>query len=240
MSQTWFISGASRGIGFELVKVVASHSHIVFAGARDPSSATALQQLAAENPKIHIVKHEASSETDAAAVAKTISETVDSLDVVVANAAIGTSWTKVNEIDGTTLVEHFKVNTVGPMYLFQALYPLLLKGQTRKFITISSDAASISTLYPVPNTVYGSTKAALNFITRSIHKEHSEEGFIVFPLHPGMVNTEGGLSTARLFGVEKLPMDPAESAEAVFKVIDTATSEQSGRFLSYEGTDLPW
>ena len=55
-----------------------------------------------------------------------------------------------------------------------------------------------------------------------------------------MVNTDGGRSVAALFGMESLPMSPIESAEAVFHVVDSATKEQSGRFLSYDGTDLPW
>ena len=55
-----------------------------------------------------------------------------------------------------------------------------------------------------------------------------------------MVHTDGGKSVADLFGMEKMPMSPEKSAQAVFYVVDTATSQQSGRFLSYDGTDLAW
>ena len=83
MSKTWFISGASRGIGFELVKIASSQPNtVVFAGARNPSKSTALQQLASQNSNVHIIKHEASSATDATAVAQQIAEISGGLDVV--------------------------------------------------------------------------------------------------------------------------------------------------------------
>ena len=98
----------------------------------------------------------------------------------IANAAIGTDWRKTNELDTNVHLQHLNVNAVGPLILFQALYPLLLKRNTRKFTTISTIAGSITNPLPIPNATYGSSKAALNFITRSIHNEHHEDGFIVF------------------------------------------------------------
>jgi norsolorinic acid ketoreductase len=242
MSQAWFISGANRGIGFELVKIVANLGHTVFAGVRTPSKATALQNLASKNPNIYILQLESTSVSDATNAAQTISEITGGLDVVVANAGIANNWQKALDLDLDSVYEHLKVNAVGPLILFRALYPLLLKRETRKFVPVSTVAASsaiVETL-PVPGSVYGSSKAALNYITRNIHKEHFEEGFIVFPIHPGMVGTDMGESAAPLFGLEKMPLSPFESAEAVFNVVNGATKEQSGRFLSYDGTELPW
>jgi norsolorinic acid ketoreductase len=138
------------------------------------------------------------------------------------------------------LEEHLRVNTIGPVIIFQALFPLLLQRQTRKFVPISTGAASIGVQFPPPLTAYGSSKAALNYITKSIHKEHSEEGLIAFPIHPGMVDTDMGKGAAHLFGLERLPMTPAESAEAVYNIVDTATAERSGKFMSYDGTEIPW
>lgn len=242
MSQSWFISGANRGIGFELVKIVANLGHVVFAGVRTPSKATALQKLASKNPNIHILQLESTSISDATNAAQIITEVTGGLDVVVANAGIANDWQKALDINIDSIYEHLKVNTVGPLILFRALYPLLLKRSTRKFVPISTMAASSAIVpeLPVPGSVYGSSKAALNYIFRNIHKEHVEEGFIVFPIHPGMVDTDMGQSAAPLFGMEKLPMAPYESAEAVFNVVNTATKEQSGKFLSYDGTELPW
>lgn len=240
MTQAWFISGANRGIGFELVKIVANQGHVVFAGVRTFSKATALREVAKNNSNVHIVQLESTSVSDAAAAAKTVQEITGGLDVVIANAGIANNWQTNLDVDLESLYEHHRVNTVGPLILFQALYPLLVKRRTRKFVTISTAAASIQNFLPVPDTVYGSSKAALNFITRSIHKEHSGEGFIVFPLHPGTVDTDMGAGASNFFGDAWKPISPFTSANAVFHVVDAATKEQSGRFLSCDGSELPW
>jgi NAD(P)-dependent dehydrogenase (short-subunit alcohol dehydrogenase family) len=136
--------------------------------------------------------------------------------------------------------DHFNINVVGPLILFQALYPLLAKRETKKFITVSSLVGAISLDIPVPLTVYGASKAALNFVTRGIHKEHRKEGFIVFPVHPGTVDSDMGKAIAPVFGMEKFPVSPEESASALIKVIEEAGSEQSGRFWNYDGTEGAW
>lgn len=239
MSQAWLITGANRGIGLELVKIVSSHN-VVFAATRNLAKATELEQLASHNPNIHVIKLESTSVADATAAARLIDTVVGGLDVVVSNAGIANDWNRVTDVSVESLTEHFNVNAVGALILFQAMYPLLLKRQTRKFITVSTIAASLQLRIDVPHTVYGTSKVALNFITRSIHNEHSGEGFIAFPIHPGMVNTDMGQSAAPLFGLERMALTPEQSAMDVFKVIDKATSEQSGRFLSYDGTYLDW
>jgi len=239
-SQAWFITGANRGIGLELAKLAASNGHEVFATSRNPSKSTELNALAASNPKVHVVKLESTSAADAAAAAKFVEQTTGGLDVVVANAGIASNFEKSESLDIAALEEHLRVNTIGPVIIFQALYPLLLKRQTRKFVPVSTAGGSIGVMFPPPLTAYGSSKAALNYITKSIHKEHSEEGLIAFPIHPGMVDTDMGKGAAALFGMETMPMSALQSAEAVYNVVDTATAEQGGKFLSYDGTEIPW
>ena len=240
--QVWFISGANRGIGFGLAQLVAANGNIVFGGARTPSKATALQKLAATNPNVHVVKLESTSASDVAAAAKTVEATTGGVDVVVANAGIANNWQKATDASVDAVYEHFRVNAVGPLLLFQALYPLLLKRETRKFVVVSSIAGSmtIATNIPVPLTVYGASKAAVNFITETIHKEHKEEGFTVFPIHPGMVATDMGEAAKETFGAGWNPITTEQSVEGLFKVIDGATKEQSGKFVGYDGSELPW
>jgi NAD(P)-dependent dehydrogenase (short-subunit alcohol dehydrogenase family) len=233
----WFITGANRGIGLELVKIVASNpDNTVFAGARNPSS---LEQL--KLPNVHVVKLESTSVSDALEAKKTVERIAGKLDVVIANAGIANHWKNTLDVDTDALVQHFQVNAVGPVILFQALYPLLLKGNTRKFVTVSTLGGSVTMAadLPLPGTVYGSSKAALNYLTRSIHKEHINEGFIVFPIHPGVVDTDMGQGAAEFLSQWKF-ITTKESAEGMLKVIDSATVEQSGHFLSYDGSELPW
>jgi NAD(P)-dependent dehydrogenase (short-subunit alcohol dehydrogenase family) len=98
MSQSWFITGANRGIGFEIVKIAASQGYTVFAGARNPANASALNQLAAQYPDIHVVKLASGSASDAEAAATVVEHTTGSLDVIVANAGIADNWQQILSI----------------------------------------------------------------------------------------------------------------------------------------------
>jgi norsolorinic acid ketoreductase len=237
----WFVSGANRGIGLQLIEQVASQPNTtVFAGVRSPSKATELQQFAKEHSNVHIVKLESANEADAAAAASTVEKVSGGLDIVIANAGIASNFQKALETDISSLREHYEVNVAGPLVLFKALYPLLAKRQTKKFITVSSKAGILDQLIPVPLTVYGSSKTALNFVTRSIHKEHQEEGFIVFPLHPGTVDSDMGKAAAPVFGQVKFATSTEESARGMIDIITKTGPEGSGRFWSYDGTELPW
>jgi len=241
MSLSYFISGSNRGIGLELVKLTANRpGSVVFAGVRNPSKASELAKIASQYPNVHLIKLDSTSATDAKQAAQTVERIAGGLDIVIANAGIAENWDKVVEVPPDSLLEHFKVNTIGPLILFQALYPLLLTRQTRKFVAISSLVGEITDMLKEPETAYGTSKAALNFVTKRIHLEHSGEGFIVFPIHPGNVNTEMGLAAAPVFGLKEFPVTPADSAKGVLTVVEGATTAESGRFWNYDGTENKW
>ncbi len=78
---------------------------------------------------------------------------------------------------------HWRVNTLGPVILFQAMYPLLKKSQHQPpiFVCITTGASQISTMekLPLPNAAYGSSKVAVNYIMKKIQLEN--EDMIAFP-----------------------------------------------------------
>lgn len=242
--QIWFISGTSRGIGLALAQVVAQHGHIVFAGARNPSTAKRLQDLANTHKNVHIIKHEATSISDAAEAVRIIDKFAGGIDVVVPNAAHIPieDLVPVKDAKAESMAKAHSVNTIGPILLFQAFYPLLMKRKTRKFIPISSIAGSITHNLPrrFSASSYGASKAALNYLTKQIARENRVSGLIAFPMHPGMVDSDESPKVAKLLGMERFPMSCEESAEALYKVIDEATIERSGKFMSYDGTELAW
>jgi NAD(P)-dependent dehydrogenase (short-subunit alcohol dehydrogenase family) len=86
--------------------------------------------------------------------------------------------------------ELFRVNTLGPVVLFQAFYDLLLKSEKpeKKFLITSSFAgsSSLAPANPFPVTAYGASKAAVNFVAVKLASEHGEKDKIaVVPIHPG-------------------------------------------------------
>ena len=73
--RVWLVSGANRGIGFNIVNILSQRENVViFAGARDPTAATQLNELAAKNSNLHVIKLTSTSEEDAKAAAKKIEE----------------------------------------------------------------------------------------------------------------------------------------------------------------------
>ena len=241
-TQVWLVTGANRGIGYQIVHQVATRPNtIVFAGVRNPSKATDLQKLASSHENLHILKLESTSEFDAAAAAKEIESSTGGLDVVVANAGIADNWQLAADVSIESMRRHFEVNVVGVLVLFKAVYHLLQARKTKKFVTMSSLAGQLHDLFPrVPMTVYGASKAGLNYVTRSMHKDYQSSGLIAFPIHPGMVDTDMGKSASDVFEMDKFPVMPEESAAMMIKVIDNAGPEESGRFWSYTGEELEW
>lgn len=184
------------GIGKGLLSVYLSRpNHIVVAGVRDPTSPSSksLNDLPhGHNSKVIFVKIDSASETDALTAISSLQTDykIPKLDVVIANAGISRYFGKATVTPAEEMLSHFKINTVAPLLLFQATFPLLNNAPSPKFITITSGAGSISNMgnLPVENTAYGSSKAAANFVTRKIHFENPN--LIAFPVQPGWLQTD--------------------------------------------------
>jgi NAD(P)-dependent dehydrogenase (short-subunit alcohol dehydrogenase family) len=128
------------------------------------------------------VKLTSGDEADNKAAVAEIERVAGRLDVVIANAAIGLLAGSVLETSPQAMAEHFAVNTIGPLVLFQATYPLLkASSDAPKFIPISSVGGSITYCAPmgIPHLPYGTSKAALNYLTVKIRADH--EGLSKFP-----------------------------------------------------------
>lgn len=119
------------------------------------------------------------------------SNAIPRFDIVIANAGISAYFGKATSTPASQMTDHFSVNTIGSLLLFQATAPLLRLTSRPKFIAISSGAGSIGgmeALKDVQNTAYGASKAALNFVVRKIHFENP--GLIAFSVNPGWLQTD--------------------------------------------------
>jgi len=249
-SSSWLITGANRGIGYGLVSsLVQRPNTTIVAAVRDPTSAAksldALAQKTANGTKIIVVKISSTSETDAkAAVVELKQQGITELDVVIANAGIAKYYGPVVSTPVDELREHFEVNTVGSVILFQAVWPLLERSKAPKFIYISSGAGSIGGAIPIPVGAYGASKAAGNFLTAKIHQEHPS--LTAFALSPGMVMTdmgEYGLKSLKSFfpTLEGKAVTSDQSAAGILNRVDAATRENSGgKFKDFEEEDWAW
>jgi NAD(P)-dependent dehydrogenase (short-subunit alcohol dehydrogenase family) len=244
MSEYWLVTGANRGIGLALVTQLATRPNtILFATVRDTSKLGAdLSSLIARHPNIHPIQLRLELIADAKRAATEIATHTDHLDVVIANAGIAYNWESLESVDPEVVREHFTVNTLGTLALFQAVLPLLRKSKNPKFIPITTQVATITEPVPYPVSAVALSKIGVNFITQRIHVEHGKkDGIIAFPVNPGGVKTDlGAVAAPTAFGIEEFSLEPEDSAAGVISVIEKATSDAGGRFWSYDGAEIAW
>lgn len=162
-------------LGLGIVRVLLGRENIVvFAGAR--KSSPELESLASQHSgKLHIVQLTSGDEADNKAAVRKIQRIVGRLDVVIANAAIGAPTGSAMETSAQDMAEHFAVNTIGPLVLFQATYPLLkASSDAPKFIPVSSVGGTVARGATLrrPTLAYGASKAALNYLSVKLRADH--------------------------------------------------------------------
>ncbi|KAI4518099.1 NAD(P)-binding protein [Schizophyllum commune Loenen D] len=244
-STVYLVSGATRGIGLAFVTLLAERPNtIVFAGARDPANASDLQALAAKHPdNVLLVELKASDVEGNARTIEQIRQKTGRLDVVIANAAISKSMDSLVNVSPETMREHYDVNVVGTLVLFQAAYPLMKASPTRKFIVMGAKGGSITNgpEYGILVGAYCCTKAAVHYMAKKLQFEN--EDFVIFPICPGAVDTdmfryaqERDPRFAQVKGAA-----PEEAAANILKIVDNATRENAGgKFMDVSGGVNDW
>ncbi|KAJ5697882.1 hypothetical protein N7488_011566 [Penicillium malachiteum] len=243
----YLITGASRGIGRGLVeKFLARPNITVIAAVRDPAGASSqsLHSLPeGEFSHLITVKIESTSPTDPEAAVETLinEHGIDHVDVVIANAGISDDFSTVHKVPIPVLRQHINVNGFGPIYLYQAVYPLLKKSEKPTFVGVGSLLGSIGGMEqrPYPCAAYGPSKAILHWIVRKIHFENEE--FVSFVADPGFPQTDMGNAGAKAVGLEKAFQTVEESVSGIVKTIDEGTRESVGAQLRiWDGSQSPW
>lgn len=162
----------------------------MIAAVRDVASSTS-KSLASlpvgKGSKLITVKIDSVSETDARAAVDVLKSQhgITRLDTVIANAGIANYFGPALTTPVKEMHDHFVINTLAPLVLFQAVWPLLEQSKSPKFFVVSSTVGSIAGMesMPMPATAYGSSKAAVNYVVRKIHFEHPK--LTAVALQPG-------------------------------------------------------
>lgn len=240
----YFVTGATRGIGLQLVtQLSADSSNIVYGTARDLESAADLKKLASSHSNFTPLQADVIDPESFKRAAEVVTKEHGYIDVLISNAGIADSYSPVKEVPLDDLERHWNVNTKGSIIVYQALRPLILKSQEKKIVFISTLAGSIGGYYPLANSAYGASKASLNFFARAIAAETKDEGIKVISIHPGLVSSDMGILGAKKFGISLdefgIPiLTPAESAEQVLEQVHKYA--ESDTFISYDGSTITW
>ncbi|WWC58663.1 uncharacterized protein I303_101207 [Kwoniella dejecticola CBS 10117] len=233
------ITGTNRGIGLGLAKAYAKQPNTnVILGLRDPSGGSMPEIEVADGSKAIKVKIDSGDIPSAKkAMQELKSQGIDRLDIVIANAAIGDCFGALKEVDLGSFEEHWRINVLAPLALWQACVPLMSEGS--KFVWMSSGASIMDRVPDKLDAGYGITKSSMNYLARYAHFE--EPSIITFALSPGWVQTDMGDRGAKWAGMEKAPLTVEESVSGIIKVVGEATKDKySGLHVRYDGSQSKW
>jgi NAD(P)-dependent dehydrogenase (short-subunit alcohol dehydrogenase family) len=239
---TVLVTGASRGLGLELVRQYAVDGWDVIACARDPQRATALAGLAATRGGGH-VEVEPLDLVDSGSIAALAARLGERpIDVLLNSAgtmgrgsfaAEGIAFGRFGSCDPDDWLEVYRVNVIAPMQLAETLVGNVARSAQRKIVSLTSVIGSIGGNTAGSLYKYRASKAALNAVMRSMAIDlAASHGIVAVPLHPGWTRTDMGGPRATL--------DVVTSVRGMRAVIAGLTPEKAGRFWAYDGSELPW
>jgi NAD(P)-dependent dehydrogenase (short-subunit alcohol dehydrogenase family) len=225
------VTGANRGIGFEVCRQLATAGLIVLLTARDARKAKAAADALSRAGHVEPLALDVADANSIANAAAEVARRHGQLDILVNNAGINyDTWETVEnaDIDGTVM-ETITTNLIGPWRVCQTFLPLLHKSRAGRIINVSSESGSLAHRGAGPP-AYQVTKAALNALTRTLAGELRGSRILVNSVCPGWVATDMGGAGGR---------SVAEGAAGIVWAATLPNDGPSGGFFR-DGKPLPW
>lgn len=241
MAKVALITGANKGIGFDVARQLGRAGFIVLLGARDASRGEqAANKLRGEGSDVRFVVADLNRAPESAvALASQIGEEFGRLDVLVNNAGMG------DREDGHASVatigalrRTFETNFFGTVAFTQPLLPLLRAAEAARIVNVSSAMGSLaingdagSPFYHTKALAYCASKAALNMFTVDLAYDLRETRVKVNSACPGFTATDMTNHNA--------PQTVEEGAIAIVRLAQLPEDGPSGGFIHKDGT-YPW
>lgn len=231
--KTTLITGASRGIGLEFCRQYAADGWRVLACCRLPEKAEELNRLAARYPELIIVHAlDVADHVEIERLAQLLAG--ESIDLLINNAGIYPDSDKggFGHTDYAEWLLAFRINTMAPLKMAETFAAQIARSKQKTIVTITSMMGSIADNGSGGSYLYRSSKAAVNMVVKSLAIDLKPLGITAVVFHPGWVQTDMGGPNA-LISTE-------QSVSGIRKVISKLTPADSGRFLAYDGKEIPW
>ncbi|KAI3327598.1 NAD(P)-binding protein [Xylariaceae sp. AK1471] len=264
---TYVISGVSKGLGFEFLRQLSDNpKNIVIGLARDTKTTQhKVSEELSGRSNIHIVHGDLLDyESLKKAAAETAAITGGSLDYLIANAGYMAHWDAYHPLgtlaqDPTRVQKEmrtlYETNITGNIYLISQFMPLILKGDKKKVIAITSgqgDRDVVNQLELELNSLYAVVKAGLNMLVAKYSAQYKQDGVLFLAVCPGAVDNGhyDDLKPEQIEAVKGMmgkfvkyaphfrgPVPPAGAIADVIKVWEEASIEKgnAGDSLSHWG-----
>lgn len=236
------ITGANKGLGFEMARQLAQAGVTVVLGARDTQRGeAAAAQLRGQGLDAHFLKLDVTHPADHRSAAAFLEQQFGHLDILINNAGIsleGLGGGKASSTPPDVLHRTFETNFFAPVALTQTLLPLLRKSPAGRIVNMSSILGSqtfhadpASPIYNFKSLAYDSSKAALNSFTIHLAHELRDTRIKVNSAHPGWVKTDMGTDAA--------PMEIPDGAKTGVALALLGDDGPTGGYF-HLGKPLPW
>ena len=180
----WFITGASKGLGFEIAKAALEAGDKVVATGRSDNAAVFASL--GENANLFAVRMDVTNEADVKNAVASAIDHFGKLDIVVNNAGYGIVGA-IEEVSDAEARKQYDTNVFGVLNVLRATLPALRKQKSGHIINVSS----LFAFDPLAGwSLYGSTKNAVEGISQGLAKELSPFGIKVTVIEPGLFRTE--------------------------------------------------
>lgn len=233
------VTGANKGIGYEIAAGLGALGWRVGVGARDRERReSAVAKLRAAGADAFGVPLDVTDDASVAAAAAQVEESAGRLDVLVNNAGITGSVPQMpTEVDPATVRTVVETNVIGVIRVTNAMLPLLRRSSSPRIVNMSSGVGSL-TRQTTPGidtgpiaAAYTPSKTFLNAVTVQYAKELRDTGILINAACPGYCATD--LNDFR--GVRT----PEQGAAVAIRLATLPDGGPSGGFFD-DGGEVPW
>ena len=180
------VTGSSTGIGFETSLILARNGYLTYATMRDIEKSKEIKRISQqENLPIRIVEMDVDSDNSVKTTIEKIISGRNRIDILVNNAGYGL-FGALEDVPMEEIKRQYETNVFGVIRVSQNVLPIMRSQRDGIIINISS----VSGLAGIPSqSVYVSTKFALEGLSESLSFEVESYGIKIILIEPGVINT---------------------------------------------------
>lgn len=238
--RTALVSGANRGIGFEIARQLANKQIKVIIGARNPDKGLqARKDLRADGLDVHSIHLDVADPQSIQAAVGRITDEFERLDILVNNAGIKIdSQSGILELNTTIFQNTIETNVLGPLLLSQACIPVMKANNYGRIVNIASTLGSLSEMAR-PDSPYAEigvpayrlSKTILNGMTIMLAADLRGSNILVNSACPGWVRTE--------LGGNQAPLSTEQGADTPVWLATLPNGGPTGGFFR-DRQPIPW
>jgi NAD(P)-dependent dehydrogenase (short-subunit alcohol dehydrogenase family) len=233
------VSGANKGIGYEIARGLGAEKITVLVGARDEGRGqAAAAKLKAEGADARFVKLDVTDHETIHHAAEWIEKEFGRLDILINNAGIGEWGVTPSTVDLAKVREVYDTNFFGPVALIQGMLALLKKSKHGRVVNVSSSLGSLTLSSDLNSPFadflalgYNTSKSALNSMTIQFAKELKDTPIKVNAICPGYCATDINGNSG--------PRTAAQGAVAAIQYATIGPDGPTGGYFNDEGR-VPW